>query len=127
MLGTILASRLSQLKASVDNAPPNQLFNFCACTHTHPPIHTRTHTQRLTHAPITHTHLHTHTLNQQYDLKPDVEPLFAVEVLLEHGKTKDHLNFVVGEVACVLLLSHAKLPGDRYLVEKEDGTSKCGV
>lgn len=56
-----------------------------------------------------------------------MEPLFAVEVLLEHGKTKDHLNFSVGDVARVLLLSHPKLPSDRYLVEKEDGTSKFGV
>ncbi len=69
--------------------------------------------------------MHTHLHNQQYELKPGVEPLFAVEVLLDQGKTKDHLQFTPGEVARVLLLSHPKLPGDRYLVEKEDGTSKC--
>lgn len=49
-----------------------------------------------------------------------------MEVLLEHAKTKDHLNFTQGEVARVLLLHHPKLPADKYLIEKEDGTSKCG-
>ncbi|XP_064387020.1 uncharacterized protein LOC135335451 isoform X2 [Halichondria panicea] len=59
---------------------------------------------------------------KQYELTPEVEPLFAVEVLLEHAKTKDHLNFTQGEVARVLLLHHPKLPADKYLIEKEDGT-----
>ncbi len=37
---------------------------------------------------------------------------------------KDHLPVEVGEIMHVLLLSHPKLPDGKYLVEKEDGTSK---
>jgi hypothetical protein len=53
-----------------------------------------------------------------------MQHLFTVEVLLEHPKTKDHLQISIGEVLFVLLLAHDKLPDGKYLVEKEDGTSE---
>ncbi len=61
---------------------------------------------------------------QQFNLPADVQHLFTVEVLLDHSKTKDHLNCELGEILFVLLIAHEKMPGDRYLVEKEDGTSE---
>ena len=55
----------------------------------------------------------------------DVKPLFHVEVLLDHAtKTKDHLVVGVGDILAVLLIAHDKMPGDKYFVEKEDGTCK---
>ena len=54
----------------------------------------------------------------------DVQPLFTIEILLDHSKTKDHLNVTAGELAFVLLIAHDKLHPDKYLVEKEDGTSE---
>ena len=53
-----------------------------------------------------------------------MQHLFTVEALLEHPKTKDHLQVSIGEVLFVLLLTHEKLPDGKYLVEKEDGTSE---
>ena len=51
--------------------------------------------------------------------------LFAVEVLLDHPKpTKDHVACAAGDILFVLLIAHEKMAGDRYLVEKEDGTSE---
>ena len=78
-------------------------------------MHMHTHT-------CIHTHKHTHT--QQFNLPNDVQSLFAVEVLLGHPRTKDHLGVTDGDIAFVLLISHPKLPEGRYLAEKEDGTSK---
>ena len=71
----------------------------------------------------THTHTHTHT-HQQFSLPDDVQSLFAVEILLSHPRTKDHLGVTEGDIAFVLLIYHPKLPKGRYLAEKEDGTSK---
>lgn len=62
---------------------------------------------------------------QQFNLPNDVKHLFAVEVVLEHTKTKDHLACDTGEILFVLLIAHEKMPSERYLVEKEDGTSEC--
>ncbi len=41
-------------------------------------------------------------------------------------KTKDHMVVDMGELLFVLLIAHDKMASDRYLVEKEDGTSECG-
>jgi len=65
-------------------------------------------------------HLHL----QQFGLPNDVQSLFAVQILLDHPKTKDHLGVTESEVVFVLLISHPKLPDGRYLAEKEDGTSE---
>lgn len=59
---------------------------------------------------------------QQFGLPNDVKNLFTVEVMLNHSRTKDHLPCETGEVLFVLLIAHDKMPQDRYLVEKEDGT-----
>ena len=61
---------------------------------------------------------------QQFNLPTDVQHLFAVEAVLEHTKTKDHLPIEVGELLFVLLIAHDKMPSDKYLVEKDDGTSE---
>ena len=50
-----------------------------------------------------------------------------MEVVLAHSKTKDHLAVEIGEVLFVLLIAHDKMSQDRYLVEKEDGTSKTNI
>lgn len=59
---------------------------------------------------------------KEYKLPLDVKPLFTIEILEDHPKGKDHVPVTQGEVCFVLLISHDKLPNDRYFVEKEDGT-----
>ena len=56
-----------------------------------------------------------------------MQPLFTVEVVLEHSRTKDHLQCEKGEVLFVLLIAHDKMPSDKYLVEKEDGNSESNT
>ena len=63
-------------------------------------------------------------LPQQFNLDANVQHLFAVEVTEKQGKGKDLLPCEVGEVLFVLLIAHEKLSSDKYLVEKEDGTSE---
>ena len=61
---------------------------------------------------------------QEFKLPNDVQSLFAVEILQDHPKAKDHMAVSQGEKYFVLLINHPKLPDDRYFVEKEDGTSE---
>ena len=69
------------------------------------------------HFTVTHTH-------QQFGLSSDTQPFFAVEMLLDHPKKRDHLGVTTGETVFVLLRNHPKLTEGLYLVEKEDGTSE---
>ncbi len=63
---------------------------------------------------------------QQFNLPADVKNLFAVEVMLDHPKpTKDHIVCNTGDVLFVLLIAHEKMSPEKYLIEKEDGTSEC--
>ncbi|CAI8055753.1 Filamentous hemagglutinin [Geodia barretti] len=59
---------------------------------------------------------------KEFKLPNDVQSLFAVEVQEDHPKTKDHMAVSKGEQVYVLLISHPKLPNDRYFIEKDDGT-----
>ena len=97
-------------------------------THAHSHTHTHAHIHPHPLTPLIHTHSHSHppslTYKQQFNLPSDVKHLFAAEVLLDHPKTKSHLNVTTGEVVFILLLSHPKLPYEKYLAEKEDGSSK---
>ena len=96
-----------------------------ARTHAHTQTHAHTHTHTHTHI---HTHVHTYShtctwTHQQFSLPNDVQSLFAVEILLAHPRTKNHLGVTEGEIVFVLLISHYKLPEGLYLAEKQDGTS----
>ena len=66
-----------------------------------------------------------HTPLQEFKLPNDVKSLFAVEILDDHAKAKEHMAVSKGEQCFVLLINHPKLPEERYFVEKEDGTSEC--
>ena len=53
-----------------------------------------------------------------------MEPLFTVEMIEAHPKTKDHLPVGRGEKLSVLLAEHPQLPMGKYIAEKEDGQSE---
>ena len=45
-------------------------------------------------------------------------------ILEDRPKAKDHLAVVKGEIVAVILIKHDKLPQNKLLVEKDDGTSE---
>ena len=44
---------------------------------------------------------------------------------MDRKASKDHMAVTAGEKMSVVLITHEKLPRGKYLVEKEDGSSKC--
>lgn len=56
-----------------------------------------------------------------------MEPLFTVEMIEAHPRTKDHLPVSRGEELSVLLAEHPQLPMGKYIAEKEDGQSEFPI
>ena len=56
-----------------------------------------------------------------------MEPLFIVEMIEAHPRTKDHLPVGRGEELSVLLAEHPHLPMGKYIAEKEDGQSEFPI